>query len=365
VEIPQRSHAVGVLMPVGGMLDVVSSRTGQIKDVFVSVGQVVGTGHPLFTISNAAQRNGESAPDVRLRSLRNELVLVRDVRQRERDIAAQNLVRLQEESATAKKQLQIAEGRFDYHRRQLDILERRFSRWQSLLPAGHVSRDAFELEEVNLVRSRAEGAGFQQQVATYTQAIRTLARTLAETRKQLELSEIQHALGVERLRREIDLLQYEVSVSIGATEPGVVTQVLVRQGEVVRSGQALASLRRPEDRLQAWLYLPTSTARQLSVGQSVEILLDAYPHSIYGTQSAVVSSVSGAALLPSEVRAPVLLAGPVFEVRAELAANSISAGGRSWPLVPGTSFTAEIIQRRLKLYEWLFRSLRGNGERDV
>jgi len=365
VEIPQRTRAVGVLMPVGGMLDVVASRSGRIEAVYVTPGQSVSAGHPLFTIGDTSRQNGESAPDVKLRSFKSELALVREARQGERDIAAQTLVRLQEESATATQQLTIAEERFEAHRRQLDILERRFSRWRSLLPGGHVSQDAFELEEANLVRARAEAAGFQQQVTAFSQTIRTLARTRTETRKQLEVSEIQHALGVERLRREIDLLQYEVRAKISATEPGVVVQVLARQGEVVRSGQALASLRRPEDRLQAWLYLSTSTARQLSVGQSVEILLDAYPQSIYGTQSAVVSSVSGAALLPADVRAPVLLAGPVFEVRAELATSSISADGRNWPLVPGTSFTAEITQRRLRLYEWLFRSLRRSDERDV
>ena len=178
------------------------------------------------------------------------------------------------------------------------------------------------------------------------------------TRKQLKLNEIQHALSVERLTREIELIQHDVSQKITAAEQGVISRVLVRPGEAIQSGQVLASLRRPGDRLQAWLYLPTSTARQLRIGQAVEISLDAYPHTVYGTRTAVVSSVSGAALLPADVRAPLLLAGPVFEVKAELNENSIDADGQSWPLTPGTSFTAEIIQRRMKLYEWLFRSLR-------
>ena len=363
VEVPQRSRAVGVLMPVGGMLDAVATRAGQIEEALVTVGQLVGKGQTLFTISDAAHQRGASASDVRLRSLRIELGLLRDAHAGEQDITAQQLIRLQEEADTASMQLLIAKDRFAAHGRQLNILESRFSRWQELLSGGHVSRDAFELEHANVVRARADGAEFQQRTATYSQSIQTLIRSQTATRKQLKLNEIEHALGVERLTREIDLVQYGVTQTIAAAEQSVISRVLVRPGEAIRSGQVLASLRRPGDRLQAWLYLPTSTARQLRVGQAVEISLDAYPHSVYGTHTAVVSSVSGAALLPAEVRAPLLLAGPVFEIRAELNENSINADGQNWPLTPGTSFTAEIIQRRMKLYEWLFRSRQSEGSR--
>ena len=363
VEVPQRSRAVGVLMPAGGMLDVVATRAGQIEGALVSVGEIVGKGQTLFTISDAAHQQGDSAADLRLRSLRSELNLVRKAHAGRRDIAGQTLIRLREEADTATKQLQIAKARLAAHGRQLDILESRFSRWQELLGGGHVPRDAFELEHANVVRARAESADFEQQMAAYSQSIQSLLRSQMETKKQLELDTIEQALSAERLTREIDLVQHGVMQKVSAAEQSVIVRVLAQPGDTVRSGQVLASSRRPGDRLQAWLYLPTSNARQLGVGQSVEILLDAYPHSVYGTRTAIVSSVSGTALMPADVHAPLLLAGPVFEVRAELSDNSIDADGRSWLLTPGTSFTAEIIQRRMKLYAWLFRSLRDEAGR--
>jgi hypothetical protein len=91
----------------------------------------------------------------------------------------------------------------------------------------------------------------------------------------------------------------------------------------------------------------------------VEISLDAYPRQVFGTHTAIVSSVSGIALLPKDIRAPLLLAGPVFEVKADLEQHEVSAEGARWPLSPGTSFSADIIQRRFRLYEWLFRSRPG------
>lgn len=359
VEIPQRSRAIGVLMPAGGLFDVVASRSGQVGDVLVSVGQHVEKGQLLFTIGDSGHLRGESAADFNLRSLHNEMTLLTEAHARQREITADRLIRLQEEADTAARQLEIAQERYAAHINEVEILEARFFRWQKLFRNGHAPRDAFDLEHANLVRARAEGAVFRHLIAAATQTAQTISRSQTEAQKQLGLNTVQNALNAERLQREIELGQHDVMQKVRVGEQSVIAQMLVQQGDAVRAGQVLARMHRPGERLQAWLYLPSSNARQLRNGQSVEISLDAYPHQVYGTQTAVVSSVSAIALLPEDIRAPLLLTGPVFEVRADLKNDSIMADGRNWPLPPGTSFSADIIQNRLKLYEWLFRSLVG------
>jgi len=361
VEVPQRSRAVGVLMPVGGLRDMVATRSGQVGNVFVSEGQLVEKGQLLLTITDGAYLRGESAPEANLRSLRSELELLHEAHARQQEISADSLTALQEQMSTAQTQLEIARARFQSHGNELAILEKRFLRWQELVGGGHVSRDAFELEHANLIRARADHAELQQKNVDHAQVIQTLSRSQTKIQKQLGLNRIQHALSAERLQRSIELGRHEARQELSSSEPSVVAQVLVRPGDAVRSGQVLAKLRRPGERLQAWLYLSTSSARLLRAGQSVEISLDAYPQQVYGTQTAVVSSVSGIALLPKDVRAPLLVAGPVFEVRAELNENSVSVNGVNWPLSPGISFSADIIQRRLKLYEWVLQSLLGDA----
>jgi len=361
VEVPQRSRAVGVLMPVGGLLDMVATRSGQVGNLLASEGQLVEKGQLLLTITNGTYLRGESAPEANLRSLNSELKLLHEVHARQQEISTDSLSALQEQTSTAQTQLETARERFQSHSRELAILERRFLRWQQLLGGGHVSRDAFELEHANLIRARADHAEFQQKNIDHSQVIQTLSRSRTEIEKQLDLNRIQHALSAERLQRNIALGRHEARQELSASEQSVVAQVLVRAGDAVRSGQVLAKLRRPGERLQAWLYLSTSSARLLRAGQSVEISLDAYPQQIYGTHTAVVSSVSGIALLPKDVRAPLLVAGPVFEIRAELNENSVSVNGVDWPLSPGISFSANIIQRRLKLYEWVLQSLLGDA----
>jgi membrane fusion protein len=114
--------------------------------------------------------------------------------------------------------------------------------------------------------------------------------------------------------------------------------------------------------LQAWLYLSSANAGRLYTGQEVELRLDAYPHQMFGTQAATIASISSIALLPSELDVPLALSGPVFEIRATLLEQHIRAHGRNWPLAAGTSFQADVVQQRYRLYEWLLR-LRRAGDR--
>jgi membrane fusion protein len=85
---------------------------------------------------------------------------------------------------------------------------------------------------------------------------------------------------------------------------------------------------------------------------------------MFGTYSAVVTSISETALVPHELSVPIAIDGPVFEVRATLLDRSIEALGASWPLTPGLSFRAAVIQRRLRLYQWFFRALIGRESDD-
>ncbi len=58
VEVPQRTRAIGVLMPAGGLLKVIATDTGRITELAVSEGMTVTEGQLLLRITS--DRN---APD--------------------------------------------------------------------------------------------------------------------------------------------------------------------------------------------------------------------------------------------------------------------------------------------------------------
>jgi membrane fusion protein len=126
-------------------------------------------------------------------------------------------------------------------------------------------------------------------------------------------------------------------------------------GESVQQGQPLLVLQTGDAELEAWLYVATGSGGTLRPGQRIDLRVDAFPHQIYGTQRAIVESVSATALRPAELRVPLAIHGPVFEVRARLLTREIVAANNRWPLIAGLSFQADIVQDKYRLYRWMLR----------
>lgn len=358
VEVPQQARAVGVLMPAGGLIDVVATDSGRVREVFVNAGETVETGDLLLTIASGdASAQGRSLPEQTLHSLERELVLREDAYRRKSAMTSDRMRSLDQDlKATAERQV-FGRAFLRSHEEELDVRERRFERWQQLMAEGHVTRDALDLEYAGLMSKQASVTEIRQRAVVLTQEARSLEQSKRALHSQVSLDELEHKMVVERIRRDIARAAYQVSGDYRMFERRLVAHVLVHPGMAVNKGQVLAKLRRPGEHMEAWLYVSTAHARLMQQGQSVEIRLDAYPQQVFGTFTATVSSISGVALLPREITVPLKVSGPVFEIRAELNDDSVESAGADWPLQPGSSFRADIVQRRLRLYEWLLRSL--------
>ncbi len=258
----------------------------------------------------------------------------------------------------ARAQQHVGRDRLQTHKQLVTVLEGRIQRRQELLAKGHIARDAYDVEFAALMNARSTRAEIEQYGSDLDREIRALQQRKGELKKQHVVDEIEHRISVERLQRDIVVATQQVSGEYRSTVHGFVAHLFVDPGQGVHKGQVLAKLRRSTEQLEAWLYVSTAQARMLQTGQAVEIRLDAYPQQIFGTFTATVTSVSGVALLPREVTAPLQIHGPVFEVRAVLNDNSIAYGDAAFALQPGISFKADIVQSRLRLYEWMLHSLR-------
>ena len=159
----------------------------------------------------------------------------------------------------------------------------------------HVTRDALDLEYAGLLNTQASVTEIRQDAAALTQVMRSLEQTKHSLHSQASLDELEYKLEIERIRRDIANATQQVAGDYRVSARRLVAHILVHPGMAVRKGQVLAKLRRPDEQLEAVLYVSTAHARLMRPGQSVEIILDAYPHQVFGTLNATVSSISGVA----------------------------------------------------------------------
>lgn len=357
VEVPQRVQAVGVLMPPGGFVRVVAMQAGRVTALHVREGERVDEGQRLIEITSdgGAVTAGDSVPHARLRSLRTELALQEELareEQRAREARARSLV---EQFGRTSEELRRARAEIDLHDARVATLGRRLERFRSLAADGNAA--GVQLEDVRLewLAARAASEALHRQTARIEQERERLDEARLALALESTRDEIVEAIATERLRRQIQDVAANVGHALRAPRSGQVVRIPVRAGQPVGAGQTLATLRRGSEALEAWLYLPSAQAGSLAEGQAVELRFDAWPSRIFGTQAATIASISAMALMPSELDVPLALPGPVFEIRATLERQSITAGGRQWPLPAGAAVRADVVQQRYRLYEWLLR----------
>jgi membrane fusion protein len=353
VEIPQRARAVGVLMPPGGFLDVVADAPGRVVSIDVAEGSTIAAGDPLLNITT----NRKDLVLLQLQSLQEEIVLLGAANARQEAMDESRSVALAEQLEFLGKQLDAARSEHDLQQHQVELLERRLQRRKGLANDGNLSRDSLDREQFLLLQARAGGAALWRSIIRYEQDAAAVSRARADMGDESGRKRALHKLEHRRLQRQIEEHEYLIDQVVRAPESGTVARVIVRPGAAVRAGDALVRLYRRDQGLEAWLYLSSSKAGFLRAGQSVQLRFDAYPYQLFGTSTAVVTSVSKIAIVPQEVRVPLVLTGPVFEVRATLEQSGIDAFDATWQLTPGTSFQADLVQRRYRLYEWLLRAV--------
>jgi len=358
VEVPQRTRAIGVLMPAGGLLKVIATEAGQITQVAVKEGMSVTEGQLLLRITSDRNAPGRSpVSESQIRSLKTELELMERAHIQGQDMKSKRASGLE-------KQITLTEGRIDKARVEaglqtshIELLEQRFERMSTLAANGSLAEDVLAQERSTILHARAIAAGLERHMLQVRQEIRTLQTQREEIIEAGGLDQLRHDMARERLLRQIGRAEIEAGRVVFAPAAGVVAGLKARPGSTSRPGETLLTLYKGDGRLEAWLYLPSDKAGQLKAGQSVQLRLDAYPHEMFGTLTAVVSNVSNIALLASDLSVPLPIRGPVFEVRASISADSIDALGSSWPLAPGTSFKADVMRQRYRLYQWLLRSV--------
>lgn len=358
VEVPARTRAIGVLMPAEGLLDIIATDTGQISELAVREGMTVREGQLLLRISSdRSALGGAPASESQIRSLRAELELLEHAHVRAEELEARRSAGLGRQITLAEKRMARADAELELQSSHIRLLEQRFARMRVLAANGGLAEDALDRERSGILHARAFAAAVERNILQIRQEQNSLQTEREQIREAHVLNELQHNIQRERLLRQIARTEIEAGRVVLAPAAGVIARVSAKPGSTSRAGEILMTLYKGDGRLEAWLYLPSDRAGQLKPGQAVQLRLDAYPHEMFGTLTAVVSKVSSIALLASDLTVPLSINGPVFEVRASISDNSIAALGSSWPLTPGTSFAADVVRQRYRLYQWLLRAI--------
>lgn len=364
IQIPDRVRTFGVLMPAEGLLKVKAPRSGRVERLPVANGDSVWEGQVLLRLSGSQRAPGKE-PELaaRIESLRRELHLLDEAIVRQAGLADARERLNRRRLSLTEERIAAAQAEARTRGKQASISAARADRIGRLADANAIAEDAAEDSLAGVLLSRAAHLAAEQRVLALQDERLQVEQQLARDRDMLAVALHDSGARRESLLRQIGASELQSALDVTAPSGGVISGLAVRVGEDVAAGDVLMTVYSPSSRLEAKLFLSPDNAGMISVGQRVELQLKAYPHQLFGTQSAVVTSISSVALAPDEADADLLLKGPVFVVRARLRQGVVQAGRRSWALPPGTSFQADLVRARWPLYRWLMRSVSRDSAR--
>lgn len=295
VEINDRlNHVYGNDARISARLITVSSRVaGRVTKLSVSEGDRIESGQVMVQIDSR-----ESLLRVR------ELAALRSRTQAERTrlFKEKNLTDEQTSSRYKMRQsaLGVAEAAVSSLKSQFDLARANLRRAESLFAKKVIPRR--QIDEARTTFRKIEGE-HRGAIAQLQQARAELQEARAD-RARLEVIESE----IEMLRHKESELEAKVERqkldfsdrTIRAPVGGVVDKTFVEQGEYVTAGQRLAIVHDPR---QIWIdaNIKETEVRKLRVGQSVDVLVDAYPdEQFHGTVATIGNSTTSEfALLPT------------------------------------------------------------------
>ena len=363
VDVPVRTAATGILMPAGGLQDVVAPQVGVVTAVLAQTGTRVSRHQPVLRVADASHgAPGKSDVERRISSLHERRALLARALEESGARAAEQRMSVSRQLALVEERLAIARQRLRDQLARAEGADARLVRVQKLVSAGHLPADRLDEASSTQLGIRLAVSDIEQQIASLkSERERWAAETLAIER-DAALRTNERRLRMTELAHDIAVAESARAQAVYAAGSGWIASLLVREGSSVVPGQVVARIAGEGRALEAWLYVPNTTARLLAPGQTAELEFDAWPSAVFGTLRATVLSVSPIALRPDDIVAPVKLPVPAFEVKASIGDTGLAAWGDVWPIAPGTAFRARVLQHRMALWEWLLRRGRaGDG----
>lgn len=346
----------GIVLPEGGLLEIVAEAEGRIESLSLAPGQTVREGESVATFARTDLSRKLEIARADLADAERRLAEVTDFNERNERLAR---------TAEDQRLGTIRETRKPAERRR-ELLAAKVDALKKVTAAGVVTRDALIDAELQL----AQAAERLAELADETKAIE-LKRL--ERQSTVELAMIDERRKVESLSRQLEKLDQELAEKqvVTSAHAGQVVEVRVNRGDVIAPGAPLATLAPaggPTGGVVGVLYLPPADGKRVAVGMQVRVEPSTARRQEFGYALATVTQVSSVPATEAGMRsilrneqlvAQLGGAAAPIEVRIRFDADRSTPSGLAWSssagptdaVVPGTLLAAQVVVERMLLVE--------------
>lgn len=348
----------GYLEPDGGITRVHPIRGGVVEELFFDDGEFVETGQPLlrvkvpFLLASGKEAHQEILAELFLQ--KNELVTAVG-RTRNKHELDKNWH--EAKFASLKKEREQIIKVQELQRSQSAITEKQLRALQNLKNRNFVSD--FQLLEVegNYLQDKRDKMQLSQKLTQITTQIAGSEHQSAVLPAAFEENIQSLKLRLSRLNQSITEAMGRSEYLINAPTSGRITAVNVKIGDSITTGESIFAIIPHDALLYARLLIPSRAAGFIDDGQSVRLMYDSFPFQQFGTQAGSIVSITNAVINPQDLKGPSTVNEPVFMAKVRLQKSSITAFGKEQALQADMLLTADIVQEKRSILDWILEPL--------
>ena len=358
-----RDTVRGYVTTTAGNVEVYAPSAGTIRKLLVAEGDRVSRGDGLATVDTARSSGIQQATSESIAaSMRAEHEALTEQIRHEQAMFTRRAERLRGRLRALQQRQEHIRGQLNITEQRLALAEDEQQRLQTLNPAFASANDRDRARHAVLDRdlhAREAGLKLADTRADMLNLKRQLDELPAEQGARIaELTARSHRLSASIAERENRSMQ-----KVLAPSSGLVSGLLVRDGQTVSSSSPLMNLV-PEKRMfMVELLVPTRTIGFIRPAARVRIRYDAFPYQKFGVFHGTVANLTQTTVLPGDQRFRVAANDPVYLARVQIEDQQVTWNGQPRHLQAGMTLTADILRDERRIIEWLFDPLLGATRR--
>jgi len=350
----------GVIVRLGGVLNVVSTGAGVVTAVNAKVGGRIAKNQVIAQVAQPALVE-------RIRAIREaieEAQLQRSAANQVRTGSTKlQLDALNRQRENAVRQIQVAQDEAKLVGEQVPVEA-------ELLAKGLITRQQTFAAKQKLV-------DLEGRIAALNADLKRFDAEQYALENQTQQADVEMQTRVGGLERELAGLRKDLELSANVVSPysGEVVELRISPGAAVTGGVPLLSIQPDVDQLEVLVYVPSVMVKQIRTAMEAQVSPSTVRREEYGYLRAEVTSIADypatpAALMRNFQNESLVTAltsgGPVTEVHVQLIADTATGSGYRWssPLGPpvklssGTLCSVEIVTRRQRPVTLLLPSVK-------
>ncbi|WP_144391558.1 HlyD family efflux transporter periplasmic adaptor subunit [Pleionea sediminis] len=364
VDYEQTRSARGQIRPALQSEKVTAPQGTSIVEIFVSDGDQVSAGDPLFKVKNRnfdiqgndLLESNKSTIQSTLELLNEQLEITRSSYKEKKSVLTSRMAIDKNKLNTLKDSLSKYELKHQLMKEQIGNFERLFNKNQ--------------ISKSELYNKRIELIDFEIGMNQIKQDIDSIKNQILSTKEaliQLDLSQDSEnsrlLVSIEDKKQMLIQISGEKEQIIKAGISGVVTNFTNSQGSKLSSSDTIMQIVPQDSPLLAEVYLASQDIAFVKKGQKVKLALDSFPYQKYGYASGIVSSISETAMGDLGTVQTINSKDNHYRVLVQLEDSSLEHKGKQLKFVPGMMLKGFIYGDKRSLFEWVFEPVYGLMER--